>query len=173
MSKKQAITPEVGYTVETPKGEGIVMEKKAGWYAVKMREDSEVLKFRATDLKCYAVEVDDGKVVAADDDELEDDGSTRIRANLENYESVKAASGNRSYDNADTVAEMFRGKSLDEVYILAARDLKANGETGITIKGLKERYENLNPGHQRMCVGNRVRAARARAADAEVADNAK
>lgn len=163
MSKK-TITPEVGYTVETPKGEGVVNEKKAGWYKVEV--DGEVHSFRASDLKCYAIEegVDPSSI---DDDEEPDDGSTRIRANLENYESVKAASGNRSYDNADTVAEMFRGKTLEQVYTLAARDLKANGETGITIKSLKERYENLNPGHQRMCVGNRVRAARARAADAD------
>lgn len=165
MAKKK-IAPEVGFTVTSSKfeGEGTVVSKAAGWLTVKYGDD-ESGNFRAADLECYAQEVkmsDAGAVPAASDEE--DDGSVRIRADLNRYEATKAASGNRSYDTGDEVAEMFRGKDLEEVYKLAARDLKANGEN-VTIKALKERYANLNPGHQRMCVGNKVRAARARAAN--------
>ena len=160
MAKQQTVAPEVGFTAVTPKGEGVITEKNTGWFTVQIGDDE--FKFRGKDLKCYAEEAKLGSV--GDEDESED--GVRIRADLEHYNSVKAASGNRSYDSGDDVAVMLRGQDLDAVYKIAARELKAAGET-ITIKALKERYENLNPGHQRMCVGNRVRAARARALQAE------
>lgn len=164
MSKRKLIVPEVGFNVITPEGEeGVVTEKKSGWLTVEV--GAEKVKFRANDLKCFAQEesMEGADIPAAEE---EDDGSTRIRADLEKYDAVKSASGNRSYDTGDDVAKQLRGLDLDAVYKIAARELKAAGET-ITIKALKERYENLNPGHQRMCVGNRVRAAQARALQAD------
>ena len=67
------------------------------------------------------------------------------------YEKVKAASGKSSLDNGDLVANFLRGKTLEEVYIAAAAVLEMNPET------LQIAYDHLNPGHQRMCVGNKLR----------------
>jgi len=164
--KPKLIPPEVGFQVTTPKGDGTVTEKASGWFTVDI--DGEAFKFRVKDLKCYAQgETLDGAEDLPDtDNKGEDDGNTRIKADLEKYDTVKAASGNRSYDTGDVVAKMLRGLDLDQVYKIAAKELKDAGET-ITIKAMKERYANLNPGHQRMCVGNRIRAARARALSAD------
>ena len=164
MAKKLLVTPQVGYDVTTPKGEGVVLEKASGWFTVEISDEPH--KFRASDLKCYAKGEDFDGAEVEDAEDTEDDEGTRIRADLEKYETVKAASGNRSYDTGDSVAKILRGLDLDAVYKVAAKELKEAGEP-TTIKALKERYENLNPGHQRMCVGNRVRAARARALAAD------
>ena len=45
------------------------------------------------------------------------------------------------------------GFTLDEVYKLAAKELKESE------KDLRARYRHLNPGMQRMNLGNRMRAA--------------
>lgn len=70
---------------------------------------------------------------------------------ISGYEKVKNASGHTSYDNGDDVATMLRGKTLDEVYAVASKKLKE------TEKDLRAKYKNLNPGMQRMALGNRLR----------------
>jgi hypothetical protein len=55
-------------------------------------------------------------------------------------------------DVGDQVAEMLRGKELDGVYKVAAEYL-AEDEAG-----LRKKYAHLNPGGQRMTLGNRMRA---------------
>ena len=75
---------------------------------------------------------------------------TRIR-NYQ-YEVCLSASGKKSKDNADEVAVMLRGKTLDEVYEIAESWLTISAEE------LKARYAHLNAGQQRMNVGNRLRA---------------
>jgi hypothetical protein len=92
---------------------------------------------------------------------------TRIRPDWDSLTKVQAASGKRSFDNADSLAVALRGKTLDEAYSLCAKALKAEGEP-TTIRALKSRYAHLNPGHQRMCIGNKVRAAMKRSADGVV-----
>jgi len=92
---------------------------------------------------------------------------TRIRPNWDSLTKVQAASGKRSFDNADALATALRGKTLNEAYALCVKALKAEGEP-TTVKALKSRYEHLNPGHQRMCIGNKVRAAMKRSADGVV-----
>lgn len=64
----------------------------------------------------------------------------------------KTSSG--KIDNGDSVATLLRGLNLEEVYATAAEEL------GETVEKLKSRYSNLNPGQQRMCLGNRMRGAR-------------
>lgn len=67
------------------------------------------------------------------------------------YAEAKAASGRKSCDNEDQVAKLLRGKSLEEVYAIAAEMM------GIATEALVNKYFHLNPGHQRMCVGNSLR----------------
>lgn len=92
---------------------------------------------------------------------------TRIRPDWDSLTKVVAASGKRSYDNADALAKALRGKTLDEAYTICSKALKAEGEPA-TVKALKARYAHLNPGHQRMCIGNKVRAAMKRSVDGVV-----
>lgn len=70
---------------------------------------------------------------------------------ISGYEKVKNASGHTSYDNGDDVATKLRGKTLDEVYAHAAKALKEQE------KDLRAKYKHLNPGMQRMSLGNRLR----------------
>lgn len=66
---------------------------------------------------------------------------------------VRTASGRPSVDAGDRVATNLRGKGLDEVYEIAAQVLEESAAS------LQSRYEHLNPGMQRMNLGNRIRAA--------------
>lgn len=70
---------------------------------------------------------------------------------------VKTPSGRRTIDCADDVAESLRGMDLDGVYASAAATLK------IDEAELRKLYEHLNPGMQRMNLGNRIRGALAKA----------
>ena len=58
-----------------------------------------------------------------------------------------------SLDNGDMVAVSLRDKVLEDVYKIAADLCKTS------VAELKSRYETLNPGMQRMNLGNRIRAA--------------
>lgn len=63
----------------------------------------------------------------------------------------RAASGRLSKDNSDSVALLLRGKKLYDVYEIAADFL------GVTLESLVARYQHLNPGQQRMCLGTLLR----------------
>lgn len=56
-------------------------------------------------------------------------------------------------DNNDGVAQSLRGQSLETVYEVASEVLKE------TVMSLRAQYEHLNPGQQRMVLGNRIRRA--------------
>jgi len=79
-----------------------------------------------------------------------------IRPHIESYESGKLDDGTRYIDNGDNVGQELRGLVLEEVYGVVGRALKASGKK-VTIKGLKEKYEHLNSGMQRMVLGNMLR----------------
>ena len=81
---------------------------------------------------------------------LEDDENNRIADDYE-YTTVTAASGRKSVDTGDDVALTLRGETLDKAYQIVADKLE------VTQKSLKARYIHLNPGHQRMCLGNLLR----------------
>lgn len=86
-----------------------------------------------------------------------------IPANLEAYvkdNEHKTAGGNVSVHCGDEVAQKLVGKSLDQVYAMAARACKVDE------KELRAKYKGLNPGMQRMNLGNRIRGAAAQAAGA-------
>ncbi len=61
----------------------------------------------------------------------------------------RARSGQR--DIGDEVAVLLRGKELDECYTAAARFLREPED------GLRQKYQHLNPGQQRMNLGNKMR----------------
>jgi hypothetical protein len=82
-------------------------------------------------------------------------GDKDHKVDLSHYTKVKSASGNASLDNGDDIAKRLRGMELDDVYSLASKTLKEPA------KVLRERYKKLNPGMQRMNLGNRLRGAQA------------
>jgi hypothetical protein len=59
----------------------------------------------------------------------------------------------RSIDKGDDVALALRKLTLDAVYSTAA------SSTGISQAGLRDRFAHLNPGMQRMNLGNMIRKA--------------
>lgn len=61
------------------------------------------------------------------------------------------SNGRKSKHNGDAVATLFEGKTLDEVFEIAAE------QTGSTVADLSSRWSHLNHGMQRMNVGNFVR----------------
>lgn len=63
----------------------------------------------------------------------------------------RTASGRNVYDNCDPVADALRGLSLGEQYELVAKEI------GEKVTTLLAKYQHLNPGQQRMALGNRLR----------------
>lgn len=60
----------------------------------------------------------------------------------------------RLIDNGDPIATKLRGLDLDAVYALCAK------ETETPEKELRERYQHLNVGMQRMNLGNKLRGGK-------------
>lgn len=59
----------------------------------------------------------------------------------------------KKHNNGDPVAMMLeRCKNLEQVYLLGAQHFK------MKVPDLKDKYKHLNPGQQRMVIGNRLRA---------------
>jgi len=83
-------------------------------------------------------------------------GDRLVPANLETYvkdNEHKTPAGSTSVHCGDDVAKRLLGKSLDQVYAMAAKALKEDE------KALRAKYKHLNAGMQRMNLGNRMRAA--------------
>jgi len=57
----------------------------------------------------------------------------------------------RSIDKGDAIAKMLRGQELSDVY------KTASGLVHLSVSDLKNRFEHLNPGMQRMALGNMIR----------------
>ena len=74
-----------------------------------------------------------------------------LKAKRAEYTVTKGDDGRRLIDSGDDVATQLRGMDLDDVYSTVAKAL------GVTEKELRERYAGLNPGMQRMNLGNRLR----------------
>ena len=145
--------------VETPKGIGTTIGESKGWVEVQL-DDGNTAKFRAKMLS----------IVAEDENP---DGHARIRPDWAKLQRVRAASGKRSFDNGDAVAQLLRGQTLEDVLEIVAEQLSELHGEPTTPEALLKRYEHLNPGHIRMCVGNKLRAAYKRAAEVEEADEAQ
>lgn len=93
-----------------------------------------------------------------DEKDASGDADTRlIKADLTKYvrtAGIKTPSGRASIDSNDSVAVKLRGMDLGEVYKLAASLIPPN-----TVASLRDQYSHLNPGMQRMNLGNRIRGA--------------
>lgn len=70
----------------------------------------------------------------------------------ETKEKLRALSAAKPRSVGDETARALEGKTLPEVYEVAAKAL------GEDVKALIDKYKHLNPGQQRMVCGNRMRA---------------
>ena len=69
-----------------------------------------------------------------------------VRKYRDKYQKAVAPSGRKTQNNGDAVARALLRLSLEQVKAFCQAKMS----------GLQ--YDNLNPGHQRMCYGNRIRA---------------
>jgi hypothetical protein len=93
-------------------------------------------------------EADEGE---ADEEEVEKSRSIVKKSYKKRYHKVKV--GGRTTQNCgDLVSEKLLGETLEEVYDTVAETLEED------VDNLAARYEHLNPGQQRMVLGNKLRA---------------
>ena len=91
-------------------------------------------------------------LVEKQDDE-EKNLSNTMKEYRKKYTKTTAYNGLPTVNNGDEVAEALAKLAPSEVVDLAERVL------GLVEGELWEKYSHLNPGQQRMCSGNRIRAA--------------
>lgn len=132
-----------------------VLSKKGAWTTINYngKETKVRIKSEKTPRKAKARKQPTKRAAARKAKAIT--GNRLINADLAAYTvtEVKTKSGRKSLDVNDKVAVMLRGKDLDDVYKIASE------KTGLTQKELREKYANLNPGMQRMNLGNRIRGA--------------
>ena len=135
-------TFEIGAAVTTPKGTGTLVSITKGWATVDTG-DGNTIKARVGDLSA-PVEVKTGYVK-----------SGKLVYLREAYvkHDVKTPSGRKAFDTNDKVAAKLRGLDLDQAYAEAAV------WCDIPESELRAKYGHLNPGMQRMNLGNKMRAA--------------
>jgi hypothetical protein len=119
-----------------------------GWLTIELSDGSQV-KARARDVRI----ADEGGITNRRVGDRKYDCSKYVRK--VNGKTNVSASGNATMDNGDALAKKLRGVELDEVYAEASKIL------GESQAALKAKYQHLNPGMQRMNLGNRMRAAQA------------
>lgn len=142
MSKQTNIT--VNAAVKVAKlGNGIVHAVKTGWFTIEL-DNGDTIKARAKDLSLLG-EIKAGFVKAGI--------CTYDPSRYTRHDDVRTESGRKAFDIGDKTADRLRGKTLEEAYVVAAKAL------GESVKDLASRYGHLNPGQQRMCLGNRMRNA--------------
>ena len=80
---------------------------------------------------------------------------TKIRPNMENYQTAKSASGSSTKICGDAVSVALVGATLDETYGFVAKVV------GTPEADLRAKYGDKNLGQQRMFLGNLIRGASA------------
>jgi hypothetical protein len=156
------ITEKDGTTTDA-----IFVSTKAGWTNVTVK--GEARKVRAKDAAAKTTKKDLEKAEralakAAKDKEKADaraaageegDEPRLVPADLSKYvlHETKTASGRRHIDVDDDTAAKLRELALPAIYKYAAKVLDES------VASLTEKYQHLNPGMQRMNLGNRVRKA--------------
>ena len=91
--------------------------------------------------------------LAAKQDDEEKSLSNTMKKYRKKYTKTTTYNGLPTVNNGDDVAEALAKLAPNEVVDLAERVL------GLSDGELWEKYSHLNPGQQRMCSGNRIRAA--------------
>lgn len=109
-------------------------------YATVECGDGEIIKVGKTKIELLEEPVNEATANAA-----------KGRKSRHHYKECRAFSGRKSLDNGDAIALQLRGKDLDYIYEVASEHL------GESVAVLMAKYEHLNPGQQRMCLGNRIR----------------
>ena len=92
----------------------------------------------------------------------EDEQEIRLKFDLTKYkrtEDVRTKAGRASLDNDDSVAQYLRGKDLENLYGFVSKHVSTLRDSEIPVDQLKDRYKHLNPGMQRMNLGNLLRGA--------------
>lgn len=133
------------YTIPTRKE---ILSTSKGWLTIQLSDGSTV-KARARDVRIAS----EGGIHNRRVGDRKYDCSGYVRK--VGGKALKSAGGNSTMDNGDELAKQLRGADLDEVYSKASKIL------GETQTALKAKYGHLNPGMQRMNLGNRIRAASA------------
>ena len=118
-------------------------------------------------------EIIDPEVIAVEELDLRLRGCVSLHFDLSRYEKtgVHTPAGNECVDNGDTLAKAFRGLELEEVYEAVYNAIVTFSSDGTpfiigrgdkkrvisSINDLKSRFIGLNPGMQRMNLGNIAR----------------
>ena len=131
-----------------------VVSKKGAWTTINDNGKERKVRIKTkSDSKPKAAKPKAAKPKAAKPKAA--NGTERmVNPNLDKYvvtKSIKTKSGRPAIDSNDKVAKQLRGLTLDELYKAAAAVLR------LTQKALHDRYDRLNPGMQRMNLGNRMR----------------
>lgn len=128
-------------TIELDGVEKKVRNSHIGWIDAKRvpRETAPVAAVEAA-VEAVAAVAKVGNVIHAD-------------LNLYVTTDIRTASGRKTLDCGDATAANLRGKSLSELYTLAAN------HRGVDEMSLMAKYMHLNPGMQRMNLGNLLRKA--------------
>lgn len=136
-----------------------VVSRKSGWITY-ISEDGATRKARASAFDGTSKRKAKAKGKAAKSNGAVTGNIIRDRSGFKPY---KTEDGVKGLDNGDKVAKQLRGLDLDAVYGETARAIRHAGTEEGTIesieKALRSRYGKLNPGQQRMSLGNRLRGA--------------
>ena len=124
-------------------------------FATVETNDGETFRVGKTKIELIgAPKVSKSKTAKSGSDDKDDTKHDLARAADYDYQPCVAASGKKSKDNNDAVAQELRGQTLDFAYERAAEYLQVSEDS------LRAQYNHLNPGQQRMCLGNRIRGAK-------------
>lgn len=140
-----------------------IISKKGNWVTLKT-ESGEEVKARSgqhklatpeeiAQFKCETARGEEYFIGQKNRKKVVKIGDTE--ASIANYfvSNIKTPCGRRTLDCADSVASSLRGLNLDEVYETTSEWVK------IPVVELEIRYSHLNPGMQRMNLGNLIRGA--------------
>lgn len=133
------------YTIAT---RAKILATSKGWLTIELSDGSQV-KARERDVRI----ADEGGIKNRRVGDRKYDCSKYVRK--VNGKANVSAGGNATMDNGDELAKKLRGVELDDVYAAASKVL------GESQAALRAKYAHLNPGMQRMNLGNRMRAASA------------
>ena len=142
--------------------------------------DRDTITIAVIGLECQDITLPRGDVIKATKEDIEEaiaaeDAAAAALAEMEASPFARLTKATcdvylrgdkKSYDNGDEIAQFLRTRALIDVYVSAACLLRED------VVLLRQRYAHLNPGQQRMNLGNRIRGAarKAIAAGSTVAD---
>ena len=128
----------------------VVEIKGRGWVSVKI-DDHGVVNVRISQID--EAPADDE---APEADEISNGSknlSSQIRKYRDGYESSISAGGSISKNCGDEIASILSGKSLEQVWDYAMQNIP-----DVDWSAKQAKYYKLNAGHQRMILGNMIRA---------------